>query len=36
MLLWRWSKNSATIPDYYEATIPKIYSMNTLQVQISW
>ena len=32
MLLWRWSENSATISDYYEATVPKIHSVDTLKV----
>lgn len=36
MLLWGWPENSAAISDYYETTIPKIYSMDTLQDQTLW
>jgi hypothetical protein len=32
--LCRRPENSAAIPDYHKATIPKIYSIDTLQVYI--
>jgi hypothetical protein len=36
MLLRRWFENSVAISDYYEATVPEIYSMKTLRVWIVW